>query len=446
MNQVPRQQFANVPISAIVESPTNPRKNFNPEKLDELANSIAEIGIGQPILVRHTLPLEVIDNPNAEYEIIAGARRFRAAKLAGLDEVPVLITVMTDAQVREFQIIENLQRDDVDAIEEAESYQALMDDFNVTAEEIAVKVGKSRSYVFGRLKLLDLAEGVRHLLVRNQVPASTALLIARLSDDDQHTAAVHIASSATPLSYRDAQSYIAERFKAKPPEVVESIDDDDADNQEQTKVDAAPKKSDSTYPPPKHDGNPPTASSGAKPKNSAEESDVKWQKSLTARHANTNFVLALALEVRQTIASRYNTEMLRHLAVLMYCQFNEMHPRSYPSYIARYHVTPAPGWEFIVDSTDSVATFTQHVSNLSGAQVQLLIYDMIILGINGFGKVNKDDLSVPYQPNISPIDGVEIDAHDMEIHTVYDMAETYGVDIASIQEMHFPKSTKEEAL
>lgn len=185
--------FTRLPIAQVEPSLTNPRKYFDPVKLTELADSIKASDIHQPILVRPLPGSRVEDTawePNSlrpravkpTHEIVAGERRYRAAKLAGLADVPVIVKHMTDDQVLEAQILENLQREDLTPLEEAEGYQTLMDRTSTNADQVAAKVGKSRSYVYGRLKLLDLAPEGRDALRTGQIDASVALLLAHIPD------------------------------------------------------------------------------------------------------------------------------------------------------------------------------------------------------------------------------------------------------------------------
>jgi ParB family chromosome partitioning protein len=141
-----------LPIEAIERSPEQPRKRFDEARLEELAASIREYGIVEPILVR---------KHGARYRIVAGERRWRAAQRAGLAEVPALVREATDRQAFEIALIENVQRADLNAIEEAEAYQALVDDHGLTQEGVAERVGKERSTVANALRLLKLPEDVR---------------------------------------------------------------------------------------------------------------------------------------------------------------------------------------------------------------------------------------------------------------------------------------------
>lgn len=177
------EQFANIGLSLITPSLTNPRKNFNPAKLQELTDSIKASGVHQPVLVRF-LPGSRTPDTDREviYELVAGERRYRACQKAGLDTIPAMVRPLTDDQVLEIQITENLQRDDLTELEEAEGYEALMQHSGLSADQVGAKIGKSRSYVYARLKLLDLSFECKVAMRDGQIDASRALLIARVPD------------------------------------------------------------------------------------------------------------------------------------------------------------------------------------------------------------------------------------------------------------------------
>lgn len=176
-------QFATLPLAHIVTSLTNPRKTFNPAKLQELADSIAASGVHQAVLVRPISSARLMDTERTvQYELVAGERRYRASQLAGVDTIPAMIRVLTDDQVLEIQLVENLQRDDLSALEEAEGYQALMDHSSLTADAVGEKISKSRAYVYARLKLLDLSQEVKQAMRDGDLDFSRALLIARIPD------------------------------------------------------------------------------------------------------------------------------------------------------------------------------------------------------------------------------------------------------------------------
>jgi ParB family chromosome partitioning protein len=156
------------PIENLKANPRNPRRNFTDVELNELSDSIKERGIIQPIVVR---PSPAKDNT---FEIIAGERRWRAAQRAGLHDVPITVVEATDAQALEFAIIENVQRADLNPIEEAAGYLALMNEFNHSQDDVAQIVGKSRSHVANMVRLLKLSEPVQMLVQSGQLSAGHA--------------------------------------------------------------------------------------------------------------------------------------------------------------------------------------------------------------------------------------------------------------------------------
>lgn len=176
--------FDHIDVRLVVYSRTNPRKQFDAAKLAELAASIKASGVHQPVLVRplpaHRLEDTAALKPRPVYELVAGERRLRACRAAEVATIPAMIRELDDNQVREIQIVENLQRDDLTELEEAEGYEQLMEHSRLTAEEVGAKIGKSRSYVYGRLKLLNLCQEGRDAMREGWLPASHALLIARM--------------------------------------------------------------------------------------------------------------------------------------------------------------------------------------------------------------------------------------------------------------------------
>jgi ParB family transcriptional regulator, chromosome partitioning protein len=157
------------PVENLQRNPRNPRRLFTDDELDELAASIRERGIIQPIVVRAL--------KGGNFEIIAGERRWRAAQRAGLHDVPIAVVEANDAQSLEYAIIENVQRADLNPIEEATGYLALMDDFNRTQEEVAQIVGKSRPHVANTIRLLKLSEPVKQLVRTGKLSAGHARLL-----------------------------------------------------------------------------------------------------------------------------------------------------------------------------------------------------------------------------------------------------------------------------
>jgi len=163
-------------ISELVRNKYQPRKNFNQENLDELTNSIKERGIIQPIIVRKSVAQKF------KYEIIAGERRWLAAQNAGLHEVPVVITEADDLKSLEFAIVENVQRIDLNVIEEAQGYQRLINDFSYDQNKVAQFIGKSRSHVSNCLRLLNLPSDVVDLIKNNKLSQGHAKILVGLEN------------------------------------------------------------------------------------------------------------------------------------------------------------------------------------------------------------------------------------------------------------------------
>lgn len=183
-----------VALKELHESPFNPRKRFG--DLSDLVASIRAVGVLEPLVVREV---------EKGFEIVAGCRRYRAAKQAGLTKVPVQVHKLTDAQALEVQLVENLQREDIHPLEEAEAFMRLQAEFGYTIEQICEKVGKQEGVVRASLKLLDLCEGARKAFFAGKLTASTALLIARLKGERlQMTALQHITA---PNRYGDVMPY-----------------------------------------------------------------------------------------------------------------------------------------------------------------------------------------------------------------------------------------------
>jgi ParB/RepB/Spo0J family partition protein len=205
--------FGYIPITCVVPSKTNPRKTFDEKGLEELAKSIKEHGVAQPILVR---PLPTTSDSIDAVEIVAGERRYRASIMAEMETIPAIMRNLSDAEVMELQVIENLQREGVSDYEEAEGYGKLIQQLGYKKDDIAKKIGKSRSYVYGRLKLLELAPAARSILADHSIPSSTALLIARIPIETlQEKAAKEIIGNPEhqqPMSYRAAVKHIQARY------------------------------------------------------------------------------------------------------------------------------------------------------------------------------------------------------------------------------------------
>ena len=165
-----------LPISSLLSNKFQPRKIFNEENLQDLANSIKERGIIQPIIVRKSA------DQNSKYEIIAGERRWVAAQKAGLHEVPVVITDADDLKSLEFAIVENVQRNDLTAIEEARGYQRLIEEFSYDQEKVAKFIGKSRSHIANFLRLLNLPGEVLKLIEAKELSVGHAKILVGLNN------------------------------------------------------------------------------------------------------------------------------------------------------------------------------------------------------------------------------------------------------------------------
>lgn len=195
------------PIEFLRANPRNPRQHFSDESLQELSESIRERGIIQPIVVRE------LESAKNIFEIIAGERRWRAAQRIGLHEVPIVVVEADDRLSLELAIIENVQRTDLNAIEEAEGYDRLIAEFSYTQADLAKILGKSRSYVTNTLRLLKLPESVRAYVVDGRISAGHAR--ALLSLDDPTAIVERIINEG--LSVRDVEKLVAESDEKKPP-------------------------------------------------------------------------------------------------------------------------------------------------------------------------------------------------------------------------------------
>lgn len=190
-----RRTDIQIPVERIFPNPDQPRRDFDPETLQDLANSIRQKGVIQPLIVRR--------RPQAEgtFEIVAGERRWRASQLANLHEVPALIRDFDDAEVIEIAIIENIQREDLNAIEEARGYRQLMDRFGHTQEKIAEALSRSRSHIANMLRLLTLPEDVQDLVRAGKLTAGHARALIT-SKDPSRFAQIAVARG---MSVRDVE-------------------------------------------------------------------------------------------------------------------------------------------------------------------------------------------------------------------------------------------------
>ena len=194
-----------IKITMIEPNREQPRKNFDEDSLLELAESIKQFGLLQPILVQ---------DKGTYYEIIAGERRWRAAKLAGLKEVPVIIRNLTEQEIVEISLIENIQREDLNPVEEAMAYQRLIQEYNLKQDEVAERVSKSRTAITNSIRLLKLDERVQSMLVEENISSRHARALLAIKDnDEQYNMAMKIFDEK--LSVRETEKLIKSLGKEK---------------------------------------------------------------------------------------------------------------------------------------------------------------------------------------------------------------------------------------
>ena len=189
----------NLKISQVEPNPNQPRKTFDPEKLQTLSDSISEHGLLQPIAVKK--------NDNGFYTIIAGERRWRAAKMAGLKEIPAVVYDFDDKAVAELSLIENLQREDLNPIEEAAGYARLAEEFEMTQEEISKSVGKGRSAITNTMRLLNLSDSVRKLVEQLEISAGHARTILAIEDKELQEKTAYLVIEKD-MSVRQLENYV----------------------------------------------------------------------------------------------------------------------------------------------------------------------------------------------------------------------------------------------
>jgi ParB family chromosome partitioning protein len=178
-----KKHIVHIPLSKITANPVQPRKNFDPAELKNLSESIKEHGVLQPILVREV--------GTGNYHIIAGERRFQASKMLGLSEIPAIIKEVSDQQNVEIALVENIQRHDLNAIEEAKAYQKLHEEFGLSQEEVAKKVGRNRTTVANTMRLLDLPEEVKKGLIEGKISEGHARAILAEANRERQIAIYH---------------------------------------------------------------------------------------------------------------------------------------------------------------------------------------------------------------------------------------------------------------
>ena len=193
-------------INRIEPNKNQPRKEFNEDALQELADSIKQFGVIEPL---------VVVKRKGYYELIAGERRWRAARLAGLKEVPVVIKDYDDQQIVEIALIENIQREDLNPIEEAHAYEHLIQEFNLTQDEVAERVSKSRTTVTNALRLLKLTEKVQQMLIDDMLSTGHVRALITIADPQlQYETAMYIFDKK--LSVRETESYVKKLLNKKP--------------------------------------------------------------------------------------------------------------------------------------------------------------------------------------------------------------------------------------
>lgn len=202
-------------INRIEPNKNQPRKEFNEDALQELADSIKQFGVIEPL---------VVVKRKGYYELIAGERRWRAARLAGLKEVPVVIKDYDDQQIVEIALIENIQREDLNPIEEAHAYERLIQDFNLTQDEVAERVSKSRTTVTNALRLLKLTEKVQQMLIDDMLSTGHVRALITIADPQlQYETAMYIFDKK--LSVRETESYVKKLLNKKPKEKTSEKED-----------------------------------------------------------------------------------------------------------------------------------------------------------------------------------------------------------------------------
>lgn len=194
----PAKPFEEVDIQLLDTDPNQPRKHFDPEKLEELAQSIRTHGVMQPLLVTKN---------GTRFTIIAGERRYRASRLAGLAALPVIVKDLTDSEILEMALIENIQREDLSAIEQADALKTLMENYSLTQEEVAKRVGKSRSAIANLTRLIGLPDEVKQMVQKNALSAGHARALLPLEDPQKIAAAAALVVSRE-FSVRQTEEYI----------------------------------------------------------------------------------------------------------------------------------------------------------------------------------------------------------------------------------------------
>ncbi len=207
--------IANIELSDIEANPFQPRKEFDQEALEELAQSIRQQGVITPITVRQM--------PDGKYQLIAGERRLRASQMAGLKEIPAYIRIATDTQMMEMALVENIQRENLNAMEIAFSYNALIEECQLTHEQLSEKVGKNRSTITNYLRLLNLPSETQIALSSDQISMAHARCLVNVEDTETHLAILHDIINKQ-LSVRQTEQMVKELTATKPTPVHKKND------------------------------------------------------------------------------------------------------------------------------------------------------------------------------------------------------------------------------
>jgi len=176
ISSTPKEEIEDLPISELRSNPYQPRKNFDEKALQELASSIKEHGVFQPIIVKKSIK---------GYEIIAGERRVKASELAGKETIPAIIREFSDSEMMEIALLENLQRENLNALEEALAYQKLLEELSITQEELAQRLGKSRSHITNMIGILNLPEEVKDMIMDDKISMSHARVLSKMKDSEK---------------------------------------------------------------------------------------------------------------------------------------------------------------------------------------------------------------------------------------------------------------------
>lgn len=195
-----------ISLDKIRPNPYQPREYFEQESLQELAKSIEQTGVFQPIILRKS--------QIKGYEIIAGERRYRASKIAGKTTIPAIVREITDVEMMQIAVLENLQRENLTPLEEARSYQTLMSNLNLTQQELSEFLGKSRSYIANYLRLLKLPDSIKELINKQELSVSQARTIISLKDESKQLALANKIIN-DQLSVRDVEDYVNKQKKSK---------------------------------------------------------------------------------------------------------------------------------------------------------------------------------------------------------------------------------------